>query len=232
MPRGTGFQPVIGRQAEWFAVSITGWKPVPLIGPVACAVATLFMVGVVAKTSAQPIPAQPAAVVDAPAPSRVDTLIADLDAPDWSVRQRATEALMLEPSATLRALAQAHNAPDASLETRQRLKRALQHRLLAEMLARFPEHPNGPAEPPDALGPAEPREAAAAWQAQLDAAVLGAPPDAASLGIMHPQIAVDAVPDREGVEVLVLDTLPGFPAYPVLRPGDAIVRFAGNPLPP
>ena len=37
-----------------------------------------------------PAPPVPNQVVDAPAPSRVDTLLADLDAADWSVRQRAT----------------------------------------------------------------------------------------------------------------------------------------------
>ncbi len=57
------------------------------------------------------------------------------------------------------------------------------------------------------------------------------PGDQASLGITHPGKRLDALPNREGVEIVVMDTLPGFPAHAVLRPGDVLVSVNGRAIP-
>ncbi|MEM8781959.1 MAG: hypothetical protein AAGE65_03795 [Planctomycetota bacterium] len=154
-----------------------------------------------------------------PEPRPVDKLIAVLDAPDWPTRQRATEALMVLPDASPRVLADAINTHGLSIEAELRVRLALRHRLLAEMIARFPE-------PPDA------QTDETQWRSLLADAQRRTPVEAGSLGINHAPSPADAMPERDGIEALVLDTLPGFPAYPTLRPGDALFRFDGRPIPP
>ncbi|MEM1446000.1 MAG: hypothetical protein AAGF84_08100 [Planctomycetota bacterium] len=194
----------------------------------------LLFAAPIAHAQPEPVPveAAPPVVIET---NQTAALLADLDADDWAIRQRATDALLTEPSATPRRLADALNAPDVSTEAQQRLRLVLRHRILAEFLANFPAPPGIPpdAEAPDALGPPQAREAAAAWQALVDTAMAeeAARRNAGSLGIMHPPTPVDAVPSREGPEIMVVDTLPGFPAYEVLRPGDAIIRFNNQPIP-
>ncbi len=79
------------------------------------------------------------------------------------------------------------------------------------------------------LGNALQHRVLAGWLAELS------PPDApdsqGSLGITHPREPVDVLPQHAAPEVVVMNTLPGFPAYPRLRPGDIIVRFNGQPFP-
>lgn len=145
--------------------------------------------------------------------------IADLDAEAWATRQRATETLLDDPAATPRVLADAINAPDVSAEADYRLRLVLHHKLVAEMLAAFPEPPGGNA----ALD--------GRWRIIVAAAEAEARPGAGSLGIMHQISAKDTAPEGAGVEVRVLDTLPGFPAYAQFQAGDAIVGFAGQPVP-
>ena len=53
-----------------------------------------------------------------------------------------------------------------------------------------------------------------------------------SMGLSHHVVRVtgpDGEADRTGVMVVM--TLPGFPAYAMLEPGDVIVDFAGEPIP-
>jgi hypothetical protein len=53
-----------------------------------------------------------------------------------------------------------------------------------------------------------------------------------SMGLSHHAVRVtgpDGEADRTGVMVVM--TLPGFPAYALLEPGDVIVNFAGEPIP-
>ncbi len=57
------------------------------------------------------------------------------------------------------------------------------------------------------------------------------PGDPGSLGITHPRVAVDVLPDHADPEIVVMSALPGFPAYPTLRPGDIMVRFDRQPFP-
>ncbi|MEM1099244.1 MAG: PDZ domain-containing protein [Planctomycetota bacterium] len=168
---------------------------------------------------------EPEAAPEPPAPAEPAPLsptlrsIADLDAEAWATRQRATETLLDDPAATPRVLADAINAPDVSAEADYRLRLVLHHKLVAEMLAAFPEPPGGNA----ALD--------GRWRVIVAAAEAEARPGAGSLGIMHQVSAKDTAPEGAGVEVRVLDTLPGFPAYAQFRAGDAIVGFAGQPVP-
>lgn len=164
----------------------------------------------------------------------IDTYLADLDADDWSTRQRATESLMLDATLTDEQLGAALRNSSLSPEARLRLARALRHRILDAFVRAFPQPPFVPDEPGRA-GPAEPdadEAQRAALRAQIEIVLDGERAGAASLGISHSGQVLDPVPGRDGAEVLVVDTLPGFPAYPKLRPGDAIIRFNGEPLPP
>ena len=53
-----------------------------------------------------------------------------------------------------------------------------------------------------------------------------------SMGIQHQFQAPGTLPGEDGVTILVINTLPGFPAYGRLHPGDVIFRFADQPIPP
>ena len=61
---------------------------------------------------------------------------------------------------------------------------------------------------------------------------LGDQAGAGSMGLSHHVVQV-AVPGEASARtgVLVVMTLPGFPAYALLEPGDVIVDFAGEPIP-
>lgn len=50
-----------------------------------------------------------------------------------------------------------------------------------------------------------------------------------SMGLSHQ--VIPASQDRARTGVLVVMTLPGFPAYAALEPGDVMIDFAGQPLP-
>jgi PDZ domain len=52
-----------------------------------------------------------------------------------------------------------------------------------------------------------------------------------SMGLSHQVIPASAMGDPARTGVLVVMTLPGFPAYAALEPGDVIIDFAGQPLP-
>lgn len=53
-----------------------------------------------------------------------------------------------------------------------------------------------------------------------------------SMGLSHHVVSVTGPDDStERTGVMVVMTLPGFPAYAMLEPGDVIVDFAGQPIP-
>ncbi len=52
-----------------------------------------------------------------------------------------------------------------------------------------------------------------------------------AVGIYHRQVAADALPQVDRPAIEVIQVMPGFPAYGVLRSGDVIVAVNGKPLP-
>jgi len=55
-------------------------------------------------------------------------------------------------------------------------------------------------------------------------------PGPGSMGLSHQMVQVSQLGEAARTGVLVVQTLPGFPAYEMLEPGDVIVAFAGQPL--
>jgi len=53
----------------------------------------------------------------------------------------------------------------------------------------------------------------------------------ASVGLTQQAVRAQDAPDLQRAAVLVVMTFPGFPAYAQLKPGDMIVRFAGEDMP-
>jgi len=56
-------------------------------------------------------------------------------------------------------------------------------------------------------------------------------PGQGSMGLSHQMVQVTELGETPRRGALVVQTLPGFPAYAVLEPGDVVVSFAGQPLP-
>ncbi len=148
-------------------------------------------------------PEAPAAAPEAEAASvAVQKQIADLDSPDAETRERATTSLMIRTDLPADALGTAYRAA-RSPEQRMRLTRIATHRFYAAQTAR--------AEAPD-----------------HDSASLGI-----SIGDLPDQrrvIRPFQCPDVKTPAFLITGTLPGFPAYAFLRPGDLIVAINSEPF--
>ena len=127
----------------------------------------------------------------------------DLGSPDFTVRERATRALLSDPSVDLDALRERFAGAD-SLEVRHRLLNVIRHHVIRQ--AREQVYGGQQADFGAAIGFSH---------EVLPAALVPHPPDMPYGGAVH-----------------VLATLPGFPGHAHFQPGDLIVEVDGKTLPP
>ena len=155
----------------------------------------------------------------APTTPTAPTALSRLDDEQWQVREAATLDLLRDDRITtdlvLRWYAQA-----TSLEARHRLADIALHHLLRELRERPPGAPGAPGAPE--AEPLDPR------QPQRRAAIQNLRPVNGSIGILHALVDAGDVRGLDTPAVRAIQTLPGFPGFSHLLPGDLIVGVDGR----
>lgn len=148
-------------------------------------------------------------------PDQTERWFRDLAHESYEVREAATTGLMLAPDLPDARLSQALTVAVAVPEQRHRLTRVALHRF-------FSRYPTGVEPPPQPEVRGRP----------IQEGDTGPGPDTGALGVdlslkMNHVVYPSQDPTLKHPAIMVAGTLPGFPAYAMLRPGDLILSLDG-----